>query len=564
MLEKLIVKNIALIGYAELEFSKGLNILSGETGAGKSVLLDSINFALGAKADKSMIRYGEKECSVSAIFSVSENSEVRQELNDLDIEADDELILNRKFKDDGRGEIRVNGVPVNASMLRKITSKLVDVHGQSEHFYLLSEAHQLEVIDRYAGEKVTALKEELRKLVSERKVLQESLRALGGDEAERGRRLDILKYQLEEIDRAELKENEEDELQARKLVLVNIEKIMQALNSACEFFSGDGAANDCLSGARRSLGEISSFSDEYSKYYERAESLLFEAEDLAESLHSSVDGLTYDESEAEEVENRLDLIKSLKKKYGTTISDIFNYREKIEKEFELLQNCDEESAKLSEKLRKNSDKTVTVCRELTSLRKKAADEFCKKVSRELTTLNIKNANFCAQFDDYNDSFAEKSGTIGADSMRFMFSANAGEPLKPLSKVISGGEMSRLMLAIKTQMSGLNEIGTYIFDEIDAGISGITAKVVAEKFADISVGCQIIAVSHLAQIAAMADTNFLIFKQEEEGKTLTKIQPLSEEDKRAELVRLLGGERHSTAAESLASELIASSEQYKNH
>ena len=208
MLEKLIVKNIALIGYAELEFSKGLNILSGETGAGKSVLLDSINFALGAKADKSMIRYGEKECSVSAIFSVSENSEVRQELNDLDIEADDELILNRKFKDDGRGEIRVNGVPVNASMLRKITSKLVDVHGQSEHFYLLSEAHQLEVIDRYAGEKVTALKEELRKLVSERKVLQESLRALGGDEAERGRRLDILKYQLEEIDRADLKENE--------------------------------------------------------------------------------------------------------------------------------------------------------------------------------------------------------------------------------------------------------------------------------------------------------------------------------------------------------------------
>ena len=563
MLEKLTVKNVALIKGAELEFSGGLNVLSGETGSGKSVILDSINFVLGAKADKTMIRYGEEECAVSAVFSLEEDSAVFGMLDELDIEKDELLIVSRRLRQDGKGGIKVNGTSVNATMLRKITSSLVDVHGQSEHFYLLSAAHQLETIDRYAGTLVAAEKENLKNLAEERRGLKGKLQALGGDEAERGRRLDILKYQLDEIEKAELKEGEEEELLAKRLILANAEKIMQGLAEAGEFLGGDGAAVDALGGAKRALADLSRYGEDYASLAERLENIVLEAEDISETVRSMADDFSYDEREAEEVENRLDLIKSLKKKYGNSIGQIFSYRDKIAEETELLEHCDEEFAKLSGSIGKVRKKIYDACVRLTAARKNAAEEFCKKVESELKTLNIKNARFCAEFTDYGEEVAESAGENGADSVRLLFSANAGEPLKPLDKVISGGEMSRLMLAIKTQMSGLNEISTYIFDEIDAGISGGTAKVVAEKFADISLHRQIIAVSHLAQIVSMADTNFLISKHEtDDGKTLTDIEKLSGEKLRGELIRLIGGAAQSNAAAKLADELRSDALAYK--
>ncbi len=563
MLEKLSIKNVALIGQAELEFSKGLNVLSGETGAGKSVILDSINFVLGAKADKSMIRYGEEECAVSAVFSVEEEGGLPALFAELGVGFDEQLVISRKFRADGKGGIRVNGEPVNVSMLRRITSALVDVHGQSEHFYLLSEANQLKVVDGAAGAPLAAQKQNLAELLAERKKLREKKRALGGDEAERGRRLDILQYQIAEIDRAALRDGEEEELAARRLILSNAEKIMQGLAEASAFLNDDGAAVDLLGRGRRSLFELARYGGEYAALADRLESVALEAEDIAESVRALADDFTYDEKEAEEVESRLDLIRSLKKKYGSGIREIVAYREKIAEEAQLLSNCDEEAAKISAALQKNAAKVYAACTEMTALRKRAAEAFCGRVESELKTLNIKKARFCAEFDEYEREDTERASAEGADRMRFLFSANAGEPLKPLHKVISGGEMSRLMLAIKTQVSGENEISTYIFDEIDAGISGGTAKVVAEKFADIAAGKQIVAVSHLAQIVAMADANFLISKREtQEGKTVTEISLLSPEQKNGELIRLLGGAAGSAAAAKLAEELSAECAAYK--
>lgn len=562
MLEKLTIQNVALIERAEIEFGPGLNILSGETGAGKSVILDSINFVLGAKADRSMIRYGEDACSVRAVFR-TEGSGLSELLRDMDIEADDELIVSRRLRSDGRGDIKVNGESVNAAMLRRLTARLVDVHGQSEHFYLLSEANQLALIDRMAGERLSAPKGQLASLLAENRALQAKIKSLGGDEAERSRRMDILRYQLDEIERAALQEGEEEALAAKKLFYANIEKIMRSLSAAVEAMTGEGAAVDNLQAARRSLADIGRYGEEYASAQARLESLALEAEDVGETLGALAEELVYDENEAEEVENRLDHIKSLKKKYGASVAEINAYGEKIAAEYDLLAHCDEEFAKCTAQIQKNGVKIAALCREITAIRKQTAEIFCGKVEGELRTLAIANARFAAQFDEYDDDTMHP-GADGADSMRFLFSANAGEPFKPLSKVISGGEMSRLMLAIKTCMSGTSDIETYIFDEIDAGISGRAAKTVAEKFADISAHIQIVAVSHLAQIVAMADRNFYISKSETpEGKTVTSISPLSAEDSRKEIIRLLGGEAGSDAAQRLAAELAESCIAYKN-
>lgn len=563
MLNKLIIKNVALIEYAEIEFGKGLNVLSGETGAGKSVILDSINFVLGAKADKTMIRNGESSCSVCATFIPENNDAVFEILKELDIDADDEIIILRKYSLDGKGSIKVNGLPVNTSMLRKITSNLVDVHGQSEHFYLLSEANQLALLDKVAGESVTNKKRELLTLLMNKKEIVNRLAALGGDDASRDRRIDLLQYQINEIKQANLQDGEEERLAAKKILFANIEKIVRCLSDAIDYLHSDGAAIDALISARRLLTEISNLNPEYAALESRLESLTVEAEDVSSCLSALLESLSYNEFEANEVERRLDEIKSLKRKYGNTVFQVLDYLQKIEDEYSLLSHCEEEFSKLSASLESTMSDIFHTCEEITSLRENAARSFCERVSEELRSLNIQNANFYVAFSRYTFEDANLASQEGLDKIKFMFSANAGEPAKPLNKVISGGEMSRLMLAIKTQMSDLNGISTYIFDEIDAGISGNTARTVAEKFAKIAKEKQILAVSHLAQIVAMGDYNYLIVKNEiENEKTVTNIYFLEEKDRLREIIRLLGGDVSSVAAQTLAKELLESCNKYK--
>lgn len=563
MLSKLTVKNVALIKSAEIEFGTGLNVLSGETGAGKSVILDSVNFVLGAKADKSMIRYGETECLVKAEFIVDKNSEAIHALEELDIESDGEIIISRKFSETGKNSIKINGNTVTATMLRTVTNSLVDVHGQSEHFFLLKESNQLQALDNVIGAELTSLKERLRALLKERREIESRLSALGGDEAERSRRLDVLRFQIEEIQAVDVKENEEDELLSKRNKIMHLEKIITALRDASSVFQAENGIGDLLRNANRALSGIARIDEIYAAANDKLENLIIEADDLADLLSDMGNELYFDENEATEIEARLDSIRNLKRKYGADKNAIDQYYEKINAEYQLLSDCEGQRAVLTKEKNKNDSSIYDICCQITTLRKQRGAEFCNRVTTELKTLNIPGAQFKIEFEEYTIEDVDRANAHGLDNLRFMFSANVGEPMKPLGKIISGGEMSRFMLAIKTCLSATNGISTYIFDEIDTGISGKTAKVVGEKLANIAKNTQIIAVSHLAQIAVMSDQEFLIEKSEQDGKTLTNVIPLNEECKTREIVRLLGGNDQDVYAFKHAEELIAQAKEYKN-
>ncbi len=540
MLRRLTIQNVALIEKAELEFDGGLNVLSGETGAGKSVILDSIDFVLGAKADKSMIRYGKTECIVRAEFE-DIGKEAEEALDSLDIATDDVLIISRKLTADGKSALKVNGCSVTATMLRSVSSRLVDVHGQSEHFYLLKESNQLKLLDSIAGDPVSKCKSELSALLEERKKTAAEISLIGGDESERNRRADILQFQIQEIDRANLKEGEEEELTAFRTRCQNAERIADGISSARGNLLSDGGGIDAINTARRALNAISRYDEKYGVLAERLESVTADLSDVAAMVEEYGEELEFNAPELERAENRLDEIKSLKKKYGSTPEEIQTFLQKAQDEYAFLTEGEERLRRLTEQNRILSEKIYSVCTKLSDERKKAAREFTKRVTDELKTLNISSARFEMQFDGFTQESTAAVGTNGADKIRFLFSANAGEPVKELSKIISGGEMSRFMLAIKAQLSSLGDIGTYLFDEIDAGIGGKTARVMAEKFAKISKTIQIIAVTHSAQIAAFADSQFLIEKTEANESTKTEIKKIENEELTREISRLSGGE-----------------------
>ncbi|MBQ2768765.1 MAG: DNA repair protein RecN [Clostridia bacterium] len=562
MLSKLLIKNVALIERAEIEFGGGLNVLSGETGAGKSVILDSVNFVLGAKADRSMIRHGETECLVKAEFFVPETSRAVQALRELDVETDGEIIISRKFSENGKNTIKINGNTVTATMLRSVSDFLVDVHGQSEHFFLLKESNQLKTLDGVVGTKLAPLREDLAKRLAQRREIADKIALLGGDEKERGRRLDILRFQIDEIQETDLKEGEEEILHSKRNKMTHLEKILSALQESVSALSGEGGVLDGLRISHRAIGAIARLDESYEGILSRLDEIVSETEDVSETLSDMGEELYYDESEAVEIESRLDVIRGLKRKYGANKAEIDEYLEKITAEYDLLSDCEGQYSALMAKKEKNEQEIYSVCQKITAVRKEGAEGFCSRVIGELKSLNIPNAQFLVEFKEYTKADVGRANGNGLDEICFLFSANAGEPVKPLGKIISGGEMSRFMLAIKTQLSDVNEISTYIFDEIDAGISGKTAKVVGEKLARIAKETQVIAVSHLAQIAVMSDDEFLIEKQETDGKTLTNVTALDLAAKIKEIVRLLGGENEDEFATKHAEELLKQAEIYK--
>lgn len=558
MLQRLYIKNVALIREADIEFDSGLNVLSGETGAGKSVILDSINFVLGSKADKTMIRHGENEAFVKAEFVVDTKSEAISLLSEYDIESEGEIVISRKFSLGGKNSIKINGNAVTLAMLKSITAHLVDVHGQSEHFLLLNESNQLKVIDNLLGNQAETIKSELAKILAEKREYKEKISALGGNEAERERKLDLLDFQIKEIENADIKVGELNELLSYRNKILNVEKILFAVNTAKSCLTDDGGVSDGLFTASREIGKISGISEEYEALTQRIENLNLDISDISETLTDIADSLSFDENEAQSVEDRISLIKSLSKKYGASEEEIIRFKDKAKEEYEAISNSAELIEKYNRNIEKCDNKLFELCLQLSALRKKYAKDFCISVENELKTLNIPNAVFNVKFNEFTRETAKlQSG--GCDEICFEFSANKGEPLKPLNKVISGGEMSRFMLAVKAQLKNLNGISTYIFDEIDAGISGYTADTVAKKFKHMAKSTQIIAVSHLPQICAASDNQFLIYKTEEEGKTYSNIDKLNYEQKINEIVRLIGNV-NSESARQHAEELI---NQYKN-
>ena len=564
MLQKLTIKNVALIDCAQINLTDGLNVLSGETGAGKSVIIESLNFVLGAKADKSLIRTGQTECMVIAEFDVSDNSSIVQVFNELDIESEDTLIISRKFTIDGKSSIKINGNSATVSMLKKFTSLLVDVHGQSEHFNLLKTSNQLALIDKFGGEELVKLKKTVgQEYLSYKGVLSE-LDSFGGDESQRLIRLDVLNYQIDEISKANLIDGEEEELIQIKQKLANQERIVNALRLLCDSISSEGGVEDVLGNANKIISSISDFDQNYSELYDRLENAYAEISDISSSANSLLENFDALEYNPYEIDSRLDVIKSLKNKYGGSISAVNEFLENAITEKEKLDNYSEKIQQLEQEKTKIEDKLYDLYSKLSDKRRFFADTLAKNVIKELRELGMPNASFSVGFKsvpDRNDCKFDSSN--GFDEIEFMFSANLGEPIKPLSLIISGGEMSRFMLAIKAQTAKYNEVGTFIFDEIDAGISGNVARVVAQKFADISSSTQIVAITHLPQISAMADNNLLIEKTESAVKTSTNVKKLSEEDKVFEIVRLVGGEKDSQTAIKHAEEVISWASAYKN-
>lgn len=554
MLHRLHIKNVALISEADIEFDEKLNVLSGETGSGKSVILESINFVLGSKADRTMIRFGEQEATVRAEFVVDGECEAIRQLREYDIDTDGEIIISRRLTVDGKSAVKINGNTVTAAMLKAVTQRLVDVHGQSEHFFLLNEDNQLKVIDGICGEAVREIKAELSALILGKRQCRAKIAELGGDEGERARRLDLLKYQISEIEAADLKVGEFDALKSKQNIIANTEKIFGALNVVHSLFSDDGGCIDDISTARHYINTISAFSAEYDEINARLENVYAEMLDISEAVADLAENLTFDEEEARFIDERLSLIKGLRKKYGADEHEILAFLDKARAQYDAIADSAAAIEKYQKEIARFEDKIYELCVRLTELRKSAAQSFCKDVTAELHTLNIKDAVFEVRFCDYDRQNADLQSPDGSDNISFMFSANKGEPLKPLNKVISGGEMSRFMLAVKTCLKNVNGISTYIFDEIDSGISGYTAKTVAEKFINISKSTQILAVSHLPQICAASTAQFLIYKEESGGKTLTKVKKLNDEEKINEIVRLTGNVQ-SEAAVMHAKELI---------
>lgn len=556
MLSRLYVKNFALIEEADISFNESLNVLSGETGSGKSIILDSVNFVLGSKADKNLIRSGEREAFVKAEFVIDCQSQAYRALEELDIECDGTVAISRKYSVDGKGSIKINGNSVTVSMLKKVTSHLVDVHGQSEHFFLLNEDNQMLTLDSLCKEGVSGLKSRISELISQKKQCKREIEQLGGNEQERERMLDLLSYQINEIKCADIKVGELDELRAKKKLIENSEKIISSLSAIKSVFEDDNACNDMISYALRQASSISDLMEEYNNLYGRLDDLSIEAQDLSNTVSELLDSISYDEAEAQRVDERLSLIKGLIKKYGADEQEVLNFLENAQNKYELLMNAGETRDKLLKKIELYDNEIFKLCQQLTELRKKKCAELANSIESELKSLNIPNAKFNVQFNAYDRETANLNSQNGSDTICFTFSANKGEPLKPLSKVISGGEMSRFMLAIKSQLKDLNGISTYVFDEIDAGISGVTAQKVAEKFIAISKNTQIIAVSHLAQICASADEHLLIYKSDDGNKTVTNVKRLDRNERIEEIVRLTGGAK-SSAAVAHADELLKS-------
>ena len=563
MLAKLTVKNFALIENAEIIFTDGMNVLSGETGAGKSVIIESINFVLGGKPDRAFIRHGTEECSVTAEFDVSDNPSIGDIFDELDFDKEDVLIISRKFSVTGKSSVRINGNSATIGMLKKFTSHLIDVHGQSEHFELLSTSNQLKLLDKYGGEEIAAIKNELKGNYNAFRNVNDELEELGGNEDHRLIRLDVLDFQIKEIEDCAVKEGEEENLLAIRERIIQKERLLTALSAVKSAISDDGGVSDILGNAVRSVQSVSRFGQEYEDLYSRLSAVYSETEDILETAGEIEESLSEEGLDPDALEERLEKIKKIKKKYGGSFEEINVFLENAKSEKEKLENFNETAEKLLLESEKLKDVLYKNYASLDNVRRKYAKQLENNVLAELAELKMDKSKFAIVFSALPDkSDCKFDSANGANEVEFFFSANLGEPLKPLSSVISGGEMSRFMLSVKAQSAKYNDISTFIFDEIDAGISGAVAKVVARKLCRISKEVQVIAISHLPQITSFADNNLLIYKHEKDGLTYTSVKKLSDVEKTAEIVRLVGGTTDNASATALAESLICEAEEYK--
>ena len=563
MLSHLHIKNIALIDELDIDFAAGLNVMTGETGAGKSIIVDSMNLVLGERADRDLIKSGEENAWVEAVFDIQKTG-IKNILEEYGLEGGgDTLIFSRELSSTGKNICRINGRLTTLSVMKELSDRMVDLHGQHEHQSLLDEKNHLSFLDKYAGEGVKALKEQTAKTYGEYRAVAKRLRGITGHEGERDRRLDILKFQMNEIKNAKVSEGEEEALFAERDKLQNSEKITTALNFGYDAIYGGAGAEPVLSKLKQVIqgfNDISKLDERYEKLLEKLNDVYYNMEDAAFELRDCKDEFNFDPQRLEEIENRLDLLHTLKRKYGGSIAAVLDFYDQAQNEYNELLDSEHLIEELTRELDKHKDTLSHHCSELTKNRKEAALQFEKDVMVQLNDLGLKNARFEARF---LESPPESFGAEGWDTVEFYIATNPGEPLKPLKKVVSGGEVSRIMLGLKNISAGLDELQCLIFDEIDTGISGHMAHVVGEKMLNISRQRQVICVTHLAQIASLAERHFLITKQTDSERAQTSVEALDREKRIVEIARLAGG-GESSAARLHAEELLARAEGLKQN
>ena len=532
MLSLLHIENIAVIEQADISFDKGFNVLTGETGAGKSIVIDAISAILGQRAYRDMIRTGTSKASVRAVFTKVPNFPWFEENG---VEYDEETVIQRDIFLDGKNVCRVNGTLVTVAILHKLGIQLINIHGQHDSASLFDEENHLRFLDAFADN--GALLADYREKFAAVSELRRQIDRMTMDEGEKLRRMETLKYQISEIEKADLKSGEDEVLEQRRKLLQNSEKLSQGLEEASEALLGgddsDGAAA-LLAQAAYALSRIARYSDDYTGFQERLTDLKYQVQDIADEVRDSLDELSYSADELETIEARLDIIHRLRRKYGADCDEILAYLDKAQKELDEIEFADDRVEQLKKKLAKQEKQAWDAALALRKNRQEQGTVMAEKILSELSQLDMPRVQFQCRFRE------TELTSEGADAVAFYLSANAGEDLKPLSKVASGGELARIMLSMKNVLAEKDAVDTLIFDEVDTGVSGRAAQRIAEKLKSLASHKQVLCVTHLPQLAALADTHMLIAKSEHDGRTYTTVTPLDRKGRAMELARIIGG------------------------
>lgn len=532
MLSLLHIENIAVIECSDISFDRGFNVLTGETGAGKSIVIDAISAILGERAYRDMIRTGSSKASVRAVFTDVPQFSWFEENG---VEYDSETVIQRDIHLDGKNVCRVNGSLVSVSILRKLGLQLINIHGQHDSASLLDEANHLTFLDAFAAN------EDLRTIYAAKyhavSELRKEIQRMTMDEGEKLRRMETLRFQIEEISKANLEPGEDEALEERRKLLQNAEKLSTGMDTAVDcLYGGDETegASTLLAQAEWELARLSKYTDAFQQLHERVADLMYQVRDVADEVRDARDDLSYSADELEQIESRLDVIHRLRRKYGVTCEDILRYLEDAKKELDEIEFADDHLERLKAKEKKAGQEARAAALVLRDSRKKTAQILAERILLELSQLDMPRVQFSCEFTE------TELTADGADAVVFYMSANAGEALKSMSKVASGGELARIMLAMKNVLAEMDQVATLIFDEVDTGVSGRAAQKVAEKLRSVAVHKQVLCVTHLPQLAALANTHFLIAKREENGRTYTSVTPLEPEGRKHELARIIGG------------------------
>ena len=549
MLNQLNIKNVAVIDKLDVSISGGLSVLTGETGAGKSIIIDSRNMILGDRASKELVRYGTEKAAVSAVFGCGGLSEILEE-NDIEPE-DGEIIISRTITKDGKSSARINGMPVTLAVLREIADRLINIHGQHDNQALLTPSRHIDFLDGYG--RTEALLLEYKNLYRQLRAAERELKSLETDEREKMQRMDLLEYQIKEITSAQLTDGEEEELISRREICRNAEEIRESIGEAYANLYDNGemqSAYDSLSIAVNALSGVSELDPKISEVYDALQNAMYAVEDGAHELSSFGETVEFDPEELDELEERLELISRLKRKYGADIPAINRFGEKAQEELDSIMMSDERAEELKKQVEDITSKLRTSAKKLSEARIAAARTLEKKIEDSLHELNMEKSKFRVLVEPEN-KFLEN----GCDRTEFMISTNPGEPLKPLVKIASGGELSRVMLAIKSILAETDSVDTLIFDEIDTGVSGKTALKIANKLSELAKTKQVICITHLPQLTAAADNHYLIEKNTDGEMASTSLRKLDDEGRAEELARIIDGGEITETAMKHAKELL---------